>query len=432
VTDIVVLVVAADDGVMPQTVEAINHARAAAVPIVVAINKMDRPDANPERVKKELADRDVLVESWGGETVCVEISAKEKKGLDDVIEMILLVADMKELKADASLPASGTIIEARLDKARGAVATVLMQQGTLNVGDNFIAGSITGKVRAMYDDRGRKVTKADPSFPAEILGLQGVPLPGDRFKAVENEARARQVVSYRQQKLREELLLKSSRMTLDHLHEQIQEGKVKELNLILKGDVQGSIEAVSKTLERLSTDDVKLRFIHQAVGAVNESDILLASTSNAVVIGFNVRPDPNAQTLAYKEGVEIRLHTVIYEVSDEIQKAMQGLLEPTYEEALVGHAEVRNTFKVPKFGVIAGTFVVDGRMVRNADVRLLRDNVVVCQGKIASLRRFKEDVTEVKSGYECGLAIGNYSDIKIGDIIEAFKLEKVTPKTVVA
>ncbi|HXI03795.1 MAG TPA: translation initiation factor IF-2 [Candidatus Saccharimonadales bacterium] len=430
VTDIVILVVAADDGVMPQTIEAINHAKAAGVPLIVAINKMDKPDANPERVKKELADREILVESWGGDTVSVEISAKQKKGLDEILDMILLVADMRELKADPSLPASGTIIEARLDKARGAVATVLVQQGTLKVGDAFIAGPVTGRIRAMFDDKGEKVTEAGPSTPVEILGLQGVPSPGDRFKAVEDETKARQIVNYRLQKQRDEHMRKSSRMTLEHLHEQIQEGKVKELNVILKGDVQGSLEAVSKTLERLSTPEVKLRFIHQAVGAINESDVLLAQTSDAIIIGFNVRPDPNARSLADKEGVDVRLHTVIYEIADQIQKAMQGLLEPTLEEKWIGRAEVRNTFKVPKFGVVAGIYVLDGQMLRNADVRLLRDNVVVYQGKVASLRRFKDDVNEVKSGYECGLGISNFSDIKIGDVIEAFKVEKVAPKEV--
>jgi translation initiation factor IF-2 len=432
VTDIVVLVVAADDGVMPQTMEAINHAKAAGVPLVVAINKIDKPDAKPDRVKKELSDRGLMVEEWGGETVAVEISAKQKVGLDKLLENILAVADvLRECKADPTLPASGTVLEARLDKSRGPVATVLVQQGTLHVGDPFIAGSVNGKVRALFDDLGRRLKEATPAIPCEVLGLQGVPAPGDRFKVVTEEWRARQIGAYRQQKLREEQLQKSSRLTLDHLFQKIQEGAVKELSLILKADVQGSIEAITKTLEKLSHSQVKLRIMHSAAGAISESDVLLASSSNAIVVGFNVRPDPNAKALAEKEGVDLRLHTVIYEVSDEIKRAMEGLLEPTFQENALGRAEVRNTFKVPKFGVVAGTYVLDGRMVRNADVRLLRDNVVVYQGKIVSLRRFKEDVNEVKSGYECGLAIGNFSDIKVGDIIEAFKVEKVAPKEVV-
>ncbi len=430
VTDIVILVVAADDGVMPQTIEAMNHAKAAGVPIIVAINKIDKPDANPDRVKKELSDRGVLVESWGGDTVSVELSAKQKQGLDELLEMIHLVADMRELKADPDIQASGTIIEARLDRARGAVATVLVQQGTLRAGDAFIAGSVTGKVRAMFDDRGEKLLEAGPSRPVEILGLQGIPSPGDRFKAVEDETKARQIVAYRQQKLRDVQMRKSSRMTLEHLHEQIREGKLKELNVILKGDVQGSMEAIVSTLERLTATNVKLRFMHQAVGAISESDVLLASSSDAIIIGFNVRPDPNAKALAEKEGVDIRLHTVIYEVADQIQKAMDGLLEPTFAERWLGRAEVRNVFKVPKFGVVAGSYVQDGQVSRNSDVRLLRDNVVIYQGKISSLRRFKDDVTEVKGGYECGIAIGNFSDIKVGDIIEAFRIEKVAAKEV--
>jgi translation initiation factor IF-2 len=426
-TDIVVLVVAADDGVMPQTLEAINHARAAGVPMVVAINKIDKPEADTERVKRSLSEQDLLVESWGGDTVSVEISAKQKKGLNELLDMILLVADIRELKADPSLPASGIVLEARLDRNRGPLATVLVQQGTLHLGEPFLAGSVTGKARALFDDRGRRIKEAAPSFPVEILGLQGVPSPGDRFKVIE-EGKARQIGAYRQLKIREEHLQKTSRMTLDHLFQQIREGVVKELNLILKADVQGSIEAIVKTLEKLTTEEVKVRFIHSGVGAISESDVLLASSSNAIIIGFNVRHDQNARALSEKEGVDVRLHTVIYEVADEIRRAMQGLLEPTFEEVWVGRAEVRNTFKVPKFGVIAGSYVMDGRMVRNADVRLLRDNVVVYQGKIVSLRRFKDDVTEVKSGYECGLAIGNYSDIKVGDIIEAYKTEKTAPK----
>ena len=433
VTDIVVLVVAADDGVMPQTLEAISHAKAANVPLVVAINKIDKPDAKLDRVKKDLADHGLLVEDWGGDTVSAEISAKQKKGLDKLLENILAVADiLRECKADASLPASGTVLEARLDKSRGPVATVLVQQGTLHIGDAFIAGTVSGKVRALFDDLGRRIKEATPSVPVEVLGLQGVPSPGDRFKVITEEWRARQIGAYRQQKQREEQLLKLSRLTLDQLFLKIQEGQVKELNIILKADVQGSIEALVKTLERLSNPQVKVRFVHTAAGAISETDVLLASSSNAIIIGFNVRPDQNARALAGKEGVDIRLHSVIYEVADEIKRAMEGLLEPTYQETALGRAEIRNTFRVPKVGVVAGTYVLDGRMVRNADVRLLRDNVVVYQGKIVSLRRFKDDVNEVKSGYECGLAIGNFNDVKVGDIIEAFKIERVAPKEAVS
>jgi len=431
VTDIVVLVVAAEDGVMPQTVEAINHARAAGVPIIVAINKIDKPDAKPDRVKKELSEHGLLVEEWGGDIVSVAISAKQKTGLNELLDMLLLMADMKELKADAVLPASGTVLESRLDSSRGPVATVLVQQGTLRVGDACIAGSVNGKVRALFDDRGRRLKEATPATPAEVLGLQGVPSPGDRFKVISEEWKARQIGSYRQQKLREEQLRKSSRLTLDHLFQKIQEGAVKELSLVLKADVQGSIEALTNTLERLSDPRVRLRFIHTAAGAISESDVLLASSSNAIIIGFNVRPDPNARALAEKEGVDIRLHTVIYEVAEEIRRAMEGLLEPTFQEITLGRAEVRSLFKVPKFGTIAGSYVLDGRIVRNADARLLRDNVVVYQGKITSLRRFKEDVSEVKSGYECGMAISNFTDLKVGDVIEAFKVEKVAPKEMV-
>ncbi|MBI3449646.1 MAG: translation initiation factor IF-2 [Acidobacteria bacterium] len=431
VTDIVVLVVAADDGVMPQTVEAINHARAAGVPIIVAINKMDKPDAKPDRVRKELSEHSLLVEDWGGDTVSVPISAKQKTGLSDLLDMILLVADLKDYKGDATIPAAGTVLESRLDRSRGPVATVLVQQGTLRVGDPFIAGTVNGKVRALFDDLGRRLLAAGPSTPATVLGLEGVPSPGDRFKVITEEWKARQIGAYRQQKQREDQLQKSSRLTLDHLYQKIQEGVVKELNLVVKADVQGSLEAISNTLERLSNPKVKLRFIHTAAGAISESDVLLASSSNAIVVGFNVRPDPGARALADTEGVDLRLHTVIYEIADEIKRAMEGMLEPTFQEVQLGRAEVRNTFKVPKVGIIAGSFVLDGRIVRNADARILRDNVVVYQGKISSLRRFKEDVGEVKSGYECGMAISNFSDVKVGDIIEAYKVEKVAPKELV-
>ena len=428
VTDVVVLVVAADDGVMPQTVEAIDHARAAGVPIVVAINKIDKPGANLDRVKKALSDHGLLVEDWGGQVVSVAISAKQRLHIDDLLDMILLVADLHELKADPDLPATGTILEAKLDKTRGPVATVLVQEGTLQGGGAFIAGAISGKVRAMFDDRGRKLQKAGPSIPVEVLGLQGVPRAGDPFQVVVDELKARQIGSFRQSKIRQEGLAKSSRLTLDHLFQQIKEGSIKELPIIIKGDVQGSVEVLAKSLTDLATDQVKVRIIHSATGAITETDVLLASASNAIIVGFNLRPDRSAAELAEKEKVDIRLHTVIYEVHNEIRNAMVGLLEPTFHEQYMGRAEVRNIFKIPKVGMVAGTYVVDGRMLRSSQVRLLRNNIIVHQGRMASLKRFKEDVGEVKVGYECGIALEKFNDLKVGDVIEAFKLEKVVPK----
>jgi len=432
VTDIVVLVVAADDGVMPQTIEAIDHARAASVPIIVAINKMDKPDAKPDVVKKQLSDRGLLVEDWGGDVVCVPISAKQKTGLEALLEMILLVADMQDLKGDPNLPASGTVLEARLDRSRGPVATVLVQNGTLRIGDPFIAGAVSGKVRAMLDDAGRKTDDATPAKPVEVLGLQGVPMAGDLFKVLTEEWKARQIGALRQQRLREEALQKSSRLTLDHLFQKIQEGVVKELSLIVKADVQGSVEALVKILTDLSSPKVKVRVTHASTGAITESDILLAATTNSIVIGFNVRPEKKAAELAEKEEVDIRHHNVVYNVASEIKAAMVGMLEPTFQEVPLGRAEVRNTFKVPKFGIVAGCMVIEGRIVRNADVRLLRDHVVIYTGKASSLRRFKDDVGEVKSGYECGIGLERFSDIKPGDVIEAFKVEKVVGKELYA
>ena len=429
VTDVVVLVVAADDGVMPQTVEAIDHARAAGVPIVVAINKIDKPGANLDRVKKALADQDLLVEDWGGQVVSVAISAKQRLHIEDLLDMILLVADLNDLKADPELPATGTILEARLDRNRGSVATVLVQNGTLRVGDAFIAGAVSGKVRAMLDDRGRKQHSAGPSIPVEVLGLQGVPLAGDRFQVIEDEVKARQIGTFRQSKLRQESLAKSSRLSLEHLFQQIKEGAIKELPIVLKADVQGSVEVLAKSLDDLSTEQVKVRLIHTGTGAITETDVLLASASNAIVVGFNVRPDRSAADLSDKEKVDIRLHTVIYEVHDEIKSAMVGLLEPKMTEQYLGRAEIRNTFKIPKVGTVAGTYVVDGKMLRGSQVRLLRNNVIVHQGRMASLKRFKEDVGEVKSGYECGIGLEKFNDVKVGDIIEAFKIEKVYQKT---
>ncbi|HKY34197.1 MAG TPA: translation initiation factor IF-2, partial [Candidatus Polarisedimenticolia bacterium] len=425
VTDVVILVVAADDGVMPQTIEAIDHAKAAGVPLIVAINKMDKPDAKPDVVKKQLSDRGLLVEDWGGDVVCVPISAKQKKGLDELLDMVLLVADLQDLKADPQLPASGTVLEARLDRSRGPVATVLVQNGTLRVSDPFIAGAVSGKVRAMFDDAGERVLEAPPARPVEVLGLQGVPQAGDLFKVLTEEWRARQIGAFRQQKLREESLQKTTRLTLDHLFQKIQEGAVKELSLIVKADVQGSVEALSKILSDLISPKVKVRVIHASTGAITESDVLLATTTNSIVIGFNVRPEKKAADLAEKEEVDIRLHTVVYNVANEIKAAMAGMLEPTIKEVSLGRAEVRNTFKVPKFGIVAGCMVTEGRILRNAEVRLLRDNVVIYTGRASSLRRFKDDVGEVKSGYECGIGLEKFSDIKPGDIIEAFKVEKV-------
>jgi len=429
VTDVVVLVVAADDGVMPQTIEAIDHAKAAGVPLVVAINKIDKPGANLDRVKKALADQNLLVEDWGGDIVSVAISAKQRLHIDDLLDMILLVADLNDLKADPELPATGTILEARLDRNRGAVATVLVQNGTLHVGSAFIAGAVSGKVRAMLDDRGRKLRQAGPSIPAEVLGLQGVPLAGDRFQVIEDEIKARQIGTFRQLKLRQETLAKSSRLSLEHLFQQIKEGAIKELPIVLKADVQGSVEVLAKSLKDLSTEQVKLRLIHTGTGAITETDVLLASASNAIIVGFNVRPDRSAAELAEKEKVDIRFHTVIYEVHDEIKNAMVGLLEPKMSEQYLGRAEIRNTFKIPKVGTIAGTYVVDGRMIRGSQIRLLRNNVIVHQGRMSSLKRFKEDVGEVKAGYECGIGLERYNDVKIGDLIEAFKIEKIYQKT---
>jgi translation initiation factor IF-2 len=425
VTDIVVLVVAADDGVMPQTVEAINHARAAGVPILVALNKIDKPDANVERVKQNLADYGLVPEDWGGDTVICPVSAKSREGLPHLLEMILLQADILELKANPDKLARGVIVEAKLDRGRGPVATVLVQEGTLKVGDPFVCGGNYGRVRAMIDDKGRKVQSAMPATPVEILGLQGVPDAGNALVAVTDEATARQVAEHRRGKQREADLVKTAKVTLEDLYAQIQAGDVKELRVVLKADVQGSVEALADALTRLSTDEVRLNVLHASVGGVTESDVLLASASNAVVIGFNVRPEPKATDVAEREGVELRLYTVIYDAINEIRDAMEGLLEPTVREKTVGRAEVRQVFSVPAVGVVAGSFVTDGKIARNANVRLVRDHVVVHTGRVSSLRRFKEDAREVASGYECGIGLENFGDIKTGDLIEAFELEQV-------
>jgi len=427
VTDIVVLVVAADDGVMPQTKEAIDHAKAANVPIVVAINKIDKANASPERVKRELTDLGLMPEEWGGQTVTVEVSARQKKNIDLLLEMILLSSDILELKANPKRSATGTVLEAKLDKGRGQVATVLVQDGTLNVGDTFIAGPIVGRVRALIDDRGRPTRSAGPSTPVEVLGLGGLPQPGDVFQ-VADAAKARQIATFREEQAKTRALgAKGSRLTLESLQAQIAEGGMKELPIIIKADVQGSAEVLADTLQKLTDEKVKIRIIHAGVGAVNESDVLLASASNAIIIAFNVRPDRNAEDIAARERVQIRMHSVIYNVTDEMKKAMTGLLEPTFKEVRIGIANVRETFKVPKFGTIAGCMVTEGRITRAGDTqaRLLRDNVVIYEGKIGSLRRFKDDVSEVKSGFECGIGFEKYHDIKVGDVIEVFVMERV-------
>ncbi len=425
VTDVVVLVVAADDGVMPQTLEAINHARAAKVPIIVAINKIDKPEAQPERVKRQLSDHGLMPEEWGGQTVTVEVSAKQGKNLELLLEMILLVADMQSLKANPKRLANGTVLEARLDRGRGPVATVLVQNGTLNIGDSFIVGAIFGKVRAMFDDHGRPTLEAPPSAPVEVLGLEDVPQAGDRVQVIDDTLKARQIALHRQSKLREAALAKSARLTLEQLHEQLAAGDVKELPLIIKADVQGSVEVLADTLNKLSTEKVKIKVIHAGAGAITESDVLLATASNAVIIGFNVRPERKASELAQLENVDIRLHTIIYNVTEEIKKAMTGLLAVTYKETSLGRADVRDTFRISKVGTVAGCYLQDGKITRDARVRLLRDNVVVYDGKVRSLRRFKDDVAEVKTGMECGIGLENFNDVKIGDVIEAYVKERV-------
>ena len=427
VTDIVVLVVAADDGVMPQTVEAIHHAKAANVPIVVAINKIDKPGAQPERVKQALSEHGLLAEDWGGDVVTVPVSAKQKTNLDLLLEMILLVADLKELKANPRRLASGVVLEAQVDIGRGRVVTVLIQNGSLRVGDVFVAGAVHGRVRALIDDRGRSIESAGPSMPVEIQGLQDLPQAGDSFQVFEDAGKARQVAELRQAKLREKALRTTARVSLEALYEQMRQGTVKELPIILKADVQGSVEVLSDVLNKLSTEKVKVRILHSAAGAITETDALLASASNAIIIGFSVRPERKAQELADAEGVEIRLYTVIYNVANDIKNAMIGMLEYTTREKYLGRAEVRETFRVPKFGLVAGSYILDGIVRRNSDVRLLRDSIVIHEGKIISLRRFKDDVAEVKSGFECGIGLEHFSDVKVGDIIEAYTVEKVQP-----
>lgn len=429
VTDIVVLVVAADDGVMPQTREAVNHAKAAGVPIIVAVNKIDKPDAKPDRVKQELSDLELIPEDWGGQTIFCEVSAKKKIGIEHLLEMILIQADVLELKSNPEKMARGTIIEAKLDKGRGPVATVLVQSGTLRGGDIFVSGTQFGKVRALVNDKGERVEFGGPSVPVEVIGFSGVPQAGDPFITVEEERKARQVAEFRMNRQRTTEMASMKKITLEDLHSQIQEGTVKELNIVIKADVQGSAEAIVDSLSKLSTPAVKLKVIHSSVGAITETDVMLAAASNAIIIGFNVRPEPKSSDLAQREGVDIRLYNIIYNAIDDIKAAMEGLLEPTLKERILGRAEVRQTFHVSKIGTIAGSYVVDGIITRQSDgVRVLRDNVLVYEGKLHSLKRFKDDVREVQTGYECGIGVENFNDIKVGDIIEAYVIDKVAAK----
>ncbi len=429
-TDIVVLVTAADDGVMPQTIEAIDHAHAAEVPIIVAVNKIDKPGALPERVKKQLADRGLVPEEWGGKTVFVDVSAKQKTNLNLLMEMICLTADLQELKATPGRAASGVVLEAKLDRGRGPVGTILVQNGTLHAGDNFVVGNVYGKVRAMFDDRSKPLKEAPPSTPVEIIGLEGLPQAGDQFVVVTDREKARDISEYREQKAREATLAKSSRVSLEGLAEQMKTAGMKELNIILKADVQGSVEVLGDLIGRLSNDKVRLKLLRSGIGAITETDVLLASASNAIIIGFNVRPERKAQELAEQEKVDIRLHSIIYELQDEIKRAMTGLLEPTIKETYQGRADVLETFRIPKVGTIAGCRVTDGLIKRDSEVRLLRDNVVVFKGKVASLRRFKDDASQVTSGMECGISISNYGDIKAGDVIEAFVTERIAAEAI--
>ncbi len=429
VTDIAVLVVAADDSVKPQTIESISHAKAAGVPIIVAINKVDKPEANPDRVKQDLAnlpaDQRVLVEEWGGDTISVPVSAKTGEGIPNLLEMILLQAEVLELKANPNRLAMGTVVEARLDKTKGPVATLLVLNGTLQTGMSVVVGTCSGKIRAMTNFKGDEIRKAGPATAVEILGLNDVPEAGDEFNAVREDRIAREIAEQRRLKVREEVMVRNSSTTLEELFSQIKEGEVKELNLIIKADVQGSVGALTTSLEKLQTENVKVRIIHSGVGAITESDIMLASTSDAVIIGFNVRPSTNITSIADREKVQIRTYRVIYDIINEVEAAMKGMLDPIYKEVVLGKVEIRNTFKVPGVGVVGGAYVLEGKVQRHAEIRLVRDSIVIHEGKISSLKRFKDDVKEVNQGYECGIGIENYNDIKEGDIIEAFKMEEI-------
>ena len=424
VTDIAVLVVAADDGIMPQTVEAINHAKAAGVSIIVAINKMDKPAANPDLVKQQLTEYELVPEEWGGDVPCIPVSAHTKMGIDDLLEMILLVAEMKELKANPDRAAKGTVIEARLDKGRGPVATVLVQNGTLHTGDIVVAGTTVGRIRAMMNERGERVKSAGPSVPVEVTGLNEVPVGGDTFNAVSDERLARELVEQRLTEQKEEMFNSQTKVTLDNLFEQMKEGEMKELNLIVKADVQGSVEAVRQSLEKLSNDEVRVHVIHGAVGAISESDVMLANASNAIIVGFNVRPDPVAEENAKRDGVDMRLYRIIYDCIEEIESAMKGMLAPKYREVFLGKAECREVYKITNVGMVIGGHVTSGKIVRGAQVRLVRDGIIVADDKIASLRRFKDDVKEVQDGYDCGITLERFSDIKLGDILEAYEMEE--------
>lgn len=425
VTDIAILVVAADDGVMPQTVEAINHAKAAEVPIIVAVNKMDKEAANPDRVMQELTEYELISEDWGGDTIFVPMSALQGEGIEELLEMILLVAEVEELKANANRRANGTVIEAELDKGRGAVASLLVQNGTLRVGDPIVVGNTFGRVRAMVNDLGKRIKKAGPSTPVEITGLSNVPQAGDRFVVFEDEKTARQIGELRQQKQLEERRGEQSKVSLEDLFEKIKQGAIKDLNIILKADVQGSAEALAASLKKIDVEGVKINIIHTGAGAITESDIILASASNAIVIGFNVRPDNNAKKAADTENVDVRLHRIIYKAIEEIEQAMKGMLDPEFEEKVIGQAEVRETFKVSKIGTIAGSYVIDGKITRDAGVRVIRDGVVVFEGEIDTLKRFKDDVKEVATNYECGITLKNFHDIKEGDVFECFVMEEI-------
>ena len=428
VTDIVILVVAADDGIMPQTKEAISHCKAANVPMIVAINKIDRPRANVDRVKQELTEHGLVSEDWGGDTICVPVSAKTGENLDSLLEMILLTAEMQELTADPNRKSKGTVIEAKLDKGRGAVASLLIQNGTLHVGDSILVGSTYGRIRAMFDDMGKKIKSAGPSIPVEVLGLSEVPAAGDRFVVVKDEKTARNMAEIRKDKIKTESHQTSHRVSLEDLYSQIQEGKVKELSIIVKADVQGSVEAIRQSLEKLSTDDVKVRVIHGAVGAITETDITLAAASNALMIGFNVRPDSNAIAAAERDGVDIKTYRIIYDAIEDVKSAMIGMLDPEYKEVVNGKAEVRMTYKISNVGTIAGCYVTDGKIVRNSEIRVIRDGIVIFESVLASLKRFKDDAKEVNKGYECGLSVERFNDLKEGDIIESFTMEAVKRK----
>jgi translation initiation factor IF-2 len=425
VTDMAIIVVAADDGVMPQTKEAVAHAKAANVPIIIAVNKMDKPDANPDRVKQELTELNLVPEEWGGDTIFVNVSALQREGLDDLMEMILLVSEVAELKANPDHLARGTVIEAELDKGKGPVATILVQKGTLNIGDPIVIGNTYGRVRAMVNDKGRRIKTAGPSTPVEITGMHDVPQAGDQFKVFEDEKKARAIGETRAMKQREEDRGANSRVSLDDLFQQIKEGEIKDLNVIIKGDVQGSVEALKGSLEKIDVEGVRVKIILTGVGAITESDIILASASNAIVIGFNVRPDPHAKQTADQEKVDVRLHRIIYNVIDEIESAMKGMLDPIFREKVIGTVEVRQTFKVSKVGTIAGGYVTDGKISRDAMIRLIRDGIVVHEGKVDVLKRFKDDVKEVAQNYECGITIEKYNDIREGDIIEAYVMEEI-------